>query len=130
MNKITPKSTRFVTTIRWLARIIGILSVTVFLIFFVADCVKKGTIAVGSDRIVMTVFMFLVFVGLLIAWKWEGIGGILALVCLIPFIMFAPPTVTQGAILVMTVLYGLPALLFVFCWWQTRKQIISQVAQQ
>jgi len=71
----------------------------------------------------MTVFMFLIFGGLLIAWKWERIGGTLALVCLIPFVIFAPTTVTQGAILVMTFLYGLPALLFVFCWWQTRKQI-------
>jgi hypothetical protein len=129
MNNHTTKSARFIITIRWLARIIGTLSVAVFLIFFIADCVKKGTIAVGGDRIVMTVFMFLIFGGLLIAWKWERIGGTLALVCLIPFIIFAPTTVTQGAILVMTFLYGLPALLFVFCWWQTRKQIASQVTR-
>jgi hypothetical protein len=65
MNNPTTKPTRFIITIRWMARIIGTLSVAVFLIFFVADCIRKGTIAVESDRIVMTVFTFLIFIGLL-----------------------------------------------------------------
>jgi hypothetical protein len=129
MNNTTPKSTRFVTTIRWLARIIGILSAAVFLIFFVADCVKKGTIAVDSDRIVMTVFLLVTFICLVIAWKWEGIGGIIALLGLIGFIISAPESLPRPAVIFMAVMYGLPALLFIFCWWQTRKPIASQVAQ-
>lgn len=123
MNNAASAPTRLVITIRWLARILGTLAVVVFLLFFVADCVKKGTVAIGSDRIVMTAFMFLAFIGLIIAWKREGIGGVTALVGLIGFNIFAPASETNGGIFVITGLYGLPALLFLFCWWQARKQL-------
>jgi hypothetical protein len=123
MNNTASAPTRLVITIRWLARIIGTLAMVVFLLFLVADCVKKGKIAIESDRILMTVFMLLAFIGLIIAWKREGIGGATALGGLIGFNILAPATVTKGGIFVITGLYGLPALLFVFCWWQTRKQL-------
>ena len=123
MNEITSASTRWVKTFRWTARIIGILAIAVFLVFFIADCIKKGTIAIESDRILMTVFMFLAFIGLIISWKREGIGGVVALIGMIGFNIFAPPSLAEAAIFLMTGLYGLPALLFVFCWWQTKKQL-------
>lgn len=93
----------------------------VFLIFFVADCVEKGRIVVESDRILMTVFMFVAFIGLIIAWKREGIGGLIALSGLVGFNIFAPASLARPAVFAMTGMYGLPALLFLFCWWQTRK---------
>ena len=122
MNNNTSVSTRSTSIIRWVARIIGTLSVAVFLFFFVADCVEKGRILIESDRLLMIVFMFLTFVGLIVAWKWEGIGGTMALIGLIAFNILSPASVTRAALYFMTGLYGLPALLFVLCWWQTRKQ--------
>jgi len=71
----------------------------------------------------MTVFMFIIFIGLIVAWKKEGIGGLTALIGLIGFDFLAPATVPGWQLRNATVLYGLPTLLFVFCWWQTRKQI-------
>lgn len=123
MNNVESVSTRSVITIRWLARIIGTLSMAVFLFFFVADCIEKGKIAVESERILMTVSLLLAFIGLIIAWKWEGIGGTTALCGLIGFNILAPASAAKAGIFVITGLYGLPALFFLFCWWQTRKQI-------
>ena len=122
MNNVGSVSTRSVTTLRWLARIVGTLAIVVFLLFFVADSVKKGRIAVESDRILMTAFMLLAFIGLIIAWKREGIGGATALGGLIGFTLFAPASLSEGAVLVIAGLYGLPALLFLYCWWQTKKK--------
>jgi hypothetical protein len=123
MNVTGSTSTRSLTTIRWAARIIAILFIAVFLVFFTADCVKKGTIAIESDRLVMTAFMFLAFIGLIIAWKREGIGAAWTLAGLIGVNIFAPTTLAEAGVLVITVMYGLPALLFLYCWWQTRRQI-------
>ena len=122
MNSVASVSNRSVIVIRWLARIIGTLSVAVFLFLFVAECVVKGRIDIESNRILMTIFAFLAFIGLIIAWKWEGIGSAMALGALIAFNILAPASVGRAALFVVTGLYGLPALLFVFCWWQTRKQ--------
>jgi sorbitol-specific phosphotransferase system component IIBC len=123
MKHVASASTRSVIIIRWLARIIGTLSIAIFLFLFVAEIVEKGRIDVESDRIIMTVFMFLAFIGLIIAWKWEGLGGAMALGGLIAFNILAPASPFKGGLLVVTGLYGLPALLFVFCWWQTKKQL-------
>lgn len=123
MKHVASASTRSVIIIRWLARIIGTLSVAVFLFLFVAESVEKGRIAIESDRIPMTAFMLLVFIGLIIAWKWEGLGGAMALGGLIAFNILAPASVAKGGNFVVTGLYGLPALLYIFCWWQTRKQL-------
>lgn len=123
MDNTASTTTRLVITIRWMARIIGTLAVAVFLVFFVADCVNKGRIAIGSDRVLMTAFQLLAFIGLSIAWKWEGIGGATALGGLIGFNIFAPASAAKAGIFVITGLYGLPALLFLFCWFRTRTRI-------
>ena len=123
MKHVASASTRSVIIIRWLARIIGTLSVAVVLFLIVAESVEKGRIAIDSDRLPMTAFLFLAFIGLIMAWKWEGLGGAMALGGLIAFNILAPGSVAKGGNLVVTGLYGLPALLFIFCWWQTRKQL-------
>jgi hypothetical protein len=123
MNLTASGSTRSVTIIRWVARIIGILLMALFLFFFVADCLQKGRIAIESERILMIVFLLLAFIGLSIAWKWEGIGAASAVAGLIGFNIFAPETVARAGIFAVTALYGLPALLFLFCWFRTRKPI-------
>lgn len=71
----------------------------------------------------MIVFLLLAFIGLSIAWKWEGIGAASAVAGLIGFNIFAPATVARAGIFAVTALYGLPALLFLFCWFRTRKPI-------
>jgi len=63
MKHVASASTRSVIIIRWLARIIGTLSVAVVLFLIVAESVEKGRIAIDSDRIPMTAFMFLAFIG-------------------------------------------------------------------
>jgi len=123
MKHVASASTRSVIIIRWLARIIGTLSVAVVLFLIVAESVEKGRIAIDSDRIPMTAFMLLAFIGLIIAWKWEGLGGAMALGGLIAFNILAPASPARGGIFIIAGLYGLPALLFLFCWWQTRKQL-------
>lgn len=123
MNLTASGSTRSVTIIRWVARIIGILLMALFLFFFVADCLQKGRIAIESERILMIVFLLLAFIGLSIAWKWEGIGAASAVAGLIGFNIFAPATVARAGIFAVTALCGLPALLFLFCWFRTRKPI-------
>jgi hypothetical protein len=121
MNQTASSSTGKVTILRWVARIVGTLFVTVVLFLFVGECVEKGKIAVDSDRIVMSIFCLLTFVGLIIAWKWEGIGGTLAVCGLVGFNASTPWSVVNPVNLLITGMYGIPAVLFLFCWWQTRK---------
>ena len=123
MDELTPLSTRPANAIRWTARIIGTLFIVVFLALFVPECVQKGTIAVQSDRMPAMVFLFLAFIGLIIAWKWEATGGIVALGSVIVFCILGLQTDGKpGGTILLTGMYALPAVLFLFYWWQTRRR--------
>jgi hypothetical protein len=123
MDELAPPLTRPKNAIRWTARIIGTLFVIIYLAFFIPDAVQKGRNAVASDRIPMTIFLFLSFVGLIMAWKWEGTGGILALGSIIVFtILGFQSEIKPGATILICAMYALPAFLFLLYWWQTRRQ--------
>ena len=121
MDELHPPSTRPANAIRWTARIIGTLFVGIFLALFISDYLQKGTFPVDSDRIPMTMFLFVTFIGLIIAWKWEGAGGILALGSIIVFSILGLQTDEKpGGTILVTGIYALPALLFFLYWWRTK----------
>ena len=60
------------------------------------------------------VFVFVYFGGLILAWKWEGLGGLIAIGCAIAFSV----TIQEYSLLI--VLMAAPALLFLVCWLLSR----------
>jgi hypothetical protein len=116
-------SARGAQILRWTARLVGLLFIGIFLTFFIADWVTKGGFPVERDRIPMTIALFMSFVGLLIAWKWDGVGGILALVSILAFAALGlqTPAKPAGTIL-LCVMYLLPAVLFILSWRRTRTR--------
>jgi hypothetical protein len=91
MNEPSSKQVIPALTLRWVARIMGILFIALFLFLFIADSIEKGTIPIENERVPMKVSLFLTFTGLIIAWKWEGMGGAIAIVGLLGFNILAPP---------------------------------------
>jgi hypothetical protein len=125
MKGLAEPSRRPATVIRWMARISGTLFTVVFLAFFVPDWMQKGTMPIPSDRMPMTLSLLLAFMGLTIAWKWEGTGGAVALAGVILYgILGLQTDVKPGATILLTATYGLPAVLFLIYWWQARRPFI------
>ena len=103
--------------LRWTARILGLLFISIFLAFFIPDWLTKGRFPVDPDRIPMTIALFVSFLGLLIAWKWEGIGGLLALLSILAFGALGLQTRGRpGGTILLCVMYLLPAVLFILVW--------------
>ena len=99
--------------LRWTGRIVGLLFVGIFLALFIPDWLTKGRLPVERERIPMTIALFMSFVGLLIAWKWDGVGGILAAVSIVAFAALGLQTSARpGGIVLLGVMYLLPAVLF------------------
>ncbi len=123
MEERTPPSTRPLKALQWAARIIGTLFVVVFLTVLVAESVQKGGIQVDSEHAPMMIFLWLTFVGLIGAWKWEMLGGALALGSLVLFAILGHLSGGKpGGTIVVYAMYGLPALLFLLHWWWTRGE--------
>ncbi len=121
--KTTFLLTRKVHYFRWVARILGTLLVVIFLFFFIPDIIKKGGLQVSdAGHWVMLIFFLLGQVGLLIAWRWEGIGGMLAAIGIVLSFLINFLWVHEGQNQGFVLIWLLPAFLFLYCWWQTGKQ--------
>jgi len=116
-----PKS---ILILRWVARIFGSIIVLFMLSLFIGEFLRKGYINVGHPgHYVMFAFSGLSSVGILMAWRWEGIGGFLGALGIIAFDLINIFWV-QGSKMVGTIigslLWLIPASLFIYCWWKTR----------
>ena len=70
---------RIATILRWTARILGTLFVSLILVFAVGEGVPHPSMLTARDKL-MFLALGVMLTGLVLAWKWAGIGGLLALV--------------------------------------------------
>ena len=119
MNASLSSRGRATRVLRWTARILSVLFVAFCLLMFVGESLESrnrpGSEPLTADAAVQLAMMGVSLLGLLLAWKWELIGGIIALAAyvLVGLINYKAFIVIPIPIL---------ALMFLGCWWMDRKQ--------
>ena len=122
--KTTSSPTKIVTFARWVARILGTLIVVVSLSFFIADVIGRGEMPNPAFGPGLVTFLYIIaLVGFLIAWRWEGFGGILSTISIVLMatvnVIWVHAAKDPGS----EIIFVIPALLFTYCWWKSRKQL-------
>jgi len=121
--KTKSKSMREVPYIRWAARILGTLIVVFSLSFFIANVIEQGEMPNPDFGHGLVTFLFIiVLIGFLIAWRWEGFGGILSAISIVLMATVSVIWVHAGKDPGSEIIFLIPALLFIYCWWRTGKQ--------
>ena len=110
--------------IRWIARIWSILSVGGVIIVNVAEVLNPTTTVRAPliDWLMLLFFPAGVCVGMALAWRWEGMGGGIAVGSLgVFYLMFRilRGTFPPGSFFV---LLSLPGFLFLICWLLLRRR--------
>ena len=114
-----------VIAVRWCARTVGVVSAILLATILIGDSLgghgpKFATIA---DWLSIAEFAT-VFVGIVIAFFWEGIGGVL--VALAALAMQIKVTVTfQGELNPFLLVFVFVGLASIYCWWRTRRQSLT-----
>jgi hypothetical protein len=129
MNDLKSKN-RTVTIIRWIARILSIMSVAFLLIMVVPQLLnpqQSKTLTFG-EIVGLFFFPLGVCVGLIIAWKWEGQGGVIAVGSVICF--HVTMLITGGSLDINPFIEGLavPGVLFLICWFLSRRRLETREA--
>ena len=123
--KDSKNQNRYVTIIRWIARIWSILSLAFLLLFFGASIIGS----IGTDTFVFKdVLQFVFFpiglaIGLIIAWKWEGLGGIIAIASIIAFHLQMLIKLGDLDFTLIIELLAAPGILFILYWILSRKRV-------
>ena len=112
---------RITNWIRWLARGIGSLLALSFLYLGI-------TTGPSPPSLEELAVVFTLLVGVLIAWRREGLGGlILVLAAFVLFLIMSVvvtnkyPDQWPSLMLLFVVPYLVPGILFLICWWRSRK---------
>ena len=126
MAEIHNKSVTWEKRIRWVARIWSILSIAFFLVmaigegFFARDSADFSSM---RDKIAFTFFPIGIFLGLILSWRWEGIGGVIVIGSIFAFYLtlwLYDGKLPRGPYFA---LLATPGLLFLVSWWLSKKQV-------
>ena len=116
---------RFLTVLRWIARIWTILSLAFLLLFFGASIFSSiGTSTFAFKDLLQFVFFPIgLAVGLILSWKWEGLGGIIAIGSIIGFHLQMLVTHGKPDFGLFFELLAAPGILFILYWILSRKRV-------
>jgi hypothetical protein len=117
-------NTKMRNTLRWIARILAALMAAMILFIFIGDAAADGIGPISHltfrEMLMMAAFL-IVFVGLVLAWKWERLGGWMIVGGMLAFYLldFAfSGTFPRGATFL---IIALPGILFLISYYASNK---------
>jgi cytochrome bd-type quinol oxidase subunit 2 len=132
MDKENGNRDRVTKWIRWIARIWSVPILVYALLFIVGTAWNLATTGVADPHavedypwteVLPPIFLLLSILGLGIAWRWERLGGTIAVVCLLAVVilLFIQTPITRNlphtAIpYLLSIIVGIPGILFLVCW--------------
>ena len=103
--------------VRWTARLLSGLFAALVVILLAIEGANPFTYT--TDEIILLLSLLAVWLGFLIAWQWEGIGGSLIIGGGLAFYLVTlaiSGKLPGGWILPVSFI---PGILFLYCWWKT-----------
>ncbi len=111
---------RIANTISWMARITSAAVIAFILLFALPDLFGSegsGGEMSSEDALIYLFFPVSTLVGLVLAWKWEGLGGLIAILGLVALLILRPDLASNFIPMI-----GIPGFLFLMNWYLTRDQ--------
>jgi hypothetical protein len=108
---------------RWVARGLGLALILLVTLFFVGEGLISGempnllVMSLTEDLLLVTLLMTLL--GIIVAWRWEGIGGLLVVGSVLLFESINAIVSGYWRFGVLDPLFYLVGLLFLWDWWRT-----------
>jgi hypothetical protein len=111
--------------IRWTARILGSIMVVIGLVLFGSELFQDlpggETCSIDARARFISVLVLhgAYIIGYLVAWKWEGLGGLIAIIGILFSQMISPDPFSM---FLGQLLFTVPGILFLLYWFLTRRQ--------
>jgi len=109
--------------IRWFARILGALLVLLVLYFVIGELIIEGNLGTGKITpidIPIIIGWISMVVGIMLAWFREAMGSVIIISGFVLKLVIEL-IVNQKFLPLFFVIFPIIGLLFLFCWWQSRK---------
>ncbi len=114
--------------VRWIARGIGSLAGTFWLLTLIASLIVEvigGDMTLSLEGVMLGGLVIFATLGVLIAWRREGSGGMMVLIGAMAFGTFAYVTAGHNKVWAMLITGGpflVAGILFLACWWRSERR--------
>jgi hypothetical protein len=128
---VTNEKGKALRVVRWIARISAGLAAALILLIFIGEGLAEGfepILHLTAREAAMMVAFAAVWLGLVLGWKWELVGGLLTVCGTVAFYLLDyafSSTFPRGPFFL---IFASPSLLFLYCGLQTRKKSGSEGA--
>ena len=113
----------FAVFVRWTARILSILSIGILLLFLIGEGDFSEPIRLTTEELIGLLFFPLgVVVGMVVAWRWEGIGAAIGIGSLLAFYLFHFAMRQKFPSGPFFLIFALPGFLFGLSWLLSRNR--------
>jgi hypothetical protein len=113
-------STNILIGLRFIAKVFVVVIFLMFITLYFSEASSRRSLnpfGLEPKETMLILSFYLTLIGLLIAWKVEGLGGLLVLIGLISFSILYYSL--KGAVLWNVWILAIPAVLFLICWYFT-----------
>ena len=110
----------FIKIFRWVLRVLSGLFIVFFLFMFIGEAFfgENPGKPISTNDILQLSAMGISIIGLGLAWKWELIGGIIALVAFVALVFINPNVINPSLLYIVPI----TAILFIVFWAISRKK--------
>ena len=120
------KNQKLTDSVRWTARISGSLLLAFGLFFLLANIFGQdelgGGIRDSKEMVIFLLFPMSTILGLALAWKWEGLGGIITTAGMIWFFILRPELISNFYMVIPII----PGLLFIAYWLMAKNKMSNK----
>jgi asparagine N-glycosylation enzyme membrane subunit Stt3 len=111
--------------IRWVARIYGSLVFALIMLFVIGGLSHMAE-HLSPKEYLNPITLFLSVLGLAIAWRKEGLGGMISIgFILVNVVVGRWILAISDPPYVQLLIFAIPGILFLVCWWLSRETAIS-----
>lgn len=126
MSAIKTKEDRITHLIRRVARIWSIIIIGLGILIFIMEIIESSTIELEPYPFYENLIPFTLFtavVGLIISWRWEGLGGAITIISVLVNlgVYLLTGRTAVGAVIVILSPILIPGILFLVCWLRSRR---------
>jgi len=107
----------FLLGLRWIARILSILFISIFVLMFFGEGFDLAKIT-PHEWVSLLFFPFGLMTGMIIAWWKEGLGGLITVLCLVAEILVGDVSSSGGGNMLIC---ASPGFLFLLSWFLSRS---------
>jgi hypothetical protein len=125
MSKLSITENNIISSLRYMARLFSVLLIFIVVSLAIGEAFPHP-FDLSAKELLFTAALFVLFTGLILAWKWEGLGGSLIIVGFLIFVISNSIISKSLNLGIFLLIFPFTGILYLICCWREKKIISNK----